>query len=226
MDNGEKEVMTIKKIMVAIDGPAASGKSTVAKLVAKELELTYIDTGSMYRAITLKAINLGINLENESEFSFVKDTLFEFINGELYMDGVNIYNKIRTHKISNNVSLVSSYLSVRQECVKIQQRIAHKESVVMDGRDIGTVVLPDADFKIFLVASIETRAQRRYLDNLKRGLKSDIEVLKEKIAERDHFDSTREHSPLKPANDAFIIDTSDLNIDQVVALITNRIRGI
>jgi cytidylate kinase len=217
--------MAIRYIKIAIDGPAASGKSTVAKLVAKEFDYTYIDTGSMYRAITLKAIRLNKDLEDEASFGFVKDTSFEFKDGHLFMDDEDVNGEIRTHKISNNVSVVSSYLSVRQECVTIQREIAKTENIVMDGRDIGTVVLQDADFKFYLTASIETRANRRYEDNLKRGIKSDINILREKIAARDAFDSSREHSPLKPAEDAIIIDTSDLDISQVVALITNRIRG-
>lgn len=212
-------------IKIAIDGPAASGKSTIAKLIASELEYTYIDTGAMYRAITLKALNLNIDIETESNFSFVKDTTFEFVDGNLYMDGKNISDQIRTHKISNNVSLVSSYLSVREECVQIQRKMAENSNVIMDGRDIGTKVLKNADFKFFLTASIEKRAERRYQDNLNRGIESDLEILKEKIAQRDHFDSNRKHSPLKPAEDAIIIDTSDLDIEQVVALITNKIRG-
>lgn len=213
-------------IRIAIDGPAASGKSTIAKLVAKEFKYDYIDTGSMYRAITLKALKLGINIEKESEFDFVEHTTFEFKDGHLIMDGVDVSGKIRKHKVSNNVSLVSSYLSVRNSCVRIQQKIAENTNVVMDGRDIGTKVLTDADFKFFLTASIEKRAERRYQDNIKRGLDSDLEILKEKIAQRDHFDSNRKHSPLKPADDAIIIDTSELTIEQVVALITNKIRGI
>jgi cytidylate kinase len=217
--------MDIRNLQIAIDGPAASGKSTVATIVAKELGFTHIDTGSMYRAITLEALNRKIDIEDEANFDFVKDLSFEFINDHLYMNGVDVSKDIREHIISNNVSLVSSYFSIRKECVKFQRLIAERENTVMDGRDIGTVVLPDADFKFFLVASIEKRAKRRFEDNLKRGIKSNIEIIKEKIAERDHFDSNRKHSPLKPAEDAFIIDTSDLTIEQVVALITKRIRG-
>ncbi len=218
-------MMDIRNLQIAIDGPAASGKSTVATIVAKELGFTHIDTGSMYRAITLEALNRKIDIEDEANFDFVKDLSFEFINDHLYMNGVDVSKDIREHIISNNVSLVSSYFSIRKECVKFQRLIAERENTVMDGRDIGTVVLPDADFKFFLVASIEKRAKRRFEDNLKRGIKSNIEIIKEKIAERDHFDSNRKHSPLKPAEDAFIIDTSDLTIEQVVALITKRIRG-
>ena len=220
-----KEVMDIRNIQIAIDGPAASGKSTVATIVANKLGYTHIDTGSMYRAITLVALEQEIDINDESNFGFVKDLTFAFIDDRLHMNGRDVSKDIRKHNVSNNVSLVSSYISVRKECVKFQRTIAEREDTVMDGRDIGTVVLPDADFKFFLVASIEKRARRRYEDNLKRGIQSDIEIIKEKIAARDHFDSNRKHSPLKPADDAFIIDTSDLTIEQVVALITKRIRG-
>ena len=182
--------MDIRNMQIAIDGPAASGKSTVAKIVAKNLDYTYIDTGSMYRAITLVALEQNIDINDESNFDFVKDLEFEFINGHLHMDGRDVSKDIRRHKVSNNVSLVSSYISIRSECVKFQRRIASEDNIVMDGRDIGTVVLKDADYKFFLVASIETRAQRRYEDNVKRSIKSDIEIIKEKIAARDHFENT------------------------------------
>ena len=216
----------MNNIKIAIDGPAASGKSTIAKLIAEQLNFTHIDSGSMYRAVTLKALALDLDLEYESNFEFVKSTKFEFINDHLYMDDVDISKEIRQHIISNNVSLVSSYLSVRNECVRIQREIAELSNVVMDGRDIGYIVLPDAQFKFFLTASIDRRAKRRHKDNLNRGIKSNLEILKEKIAERDTFDSSREHSPLKPADDAFIIDTSNLSIEQVVALITNKIKEV
>lgn len=211
-------------IQIAIDGPAGAGKSTIAKLIAKELNYVYIDTGAMYRAITLKAIKQNINLQDEEAFKAILDTKFQFIDGHLHMDDIDVSDQIRTHKVSNNVSLVSSYLSVRKQCVKIQREIAQSNNIVMDGRDIGYKVLPNADFKFFLTASIEERAQRRYKDNKKRGIKSDFEILKQKIAERDHLDSTREHSPLKPANDAIILDTSHLSIEQVVETITNTIK--
>lgn len=220
-----KEVMDIRNIQIAIDGPAASGKSTVATIVANNLGYTHIDTGSMYRAITLVALEQEIDINDEANFGFVKDLTFAFIDDRLHMNGRDVSKDIRKHKVSNNVSLVSSYIRVRKECVKFQRTIAEREDTVMDGRDIGTVVLPDADYKFFLVASIEKRATRRYEDNSKRGIQSDINIIKEKIATRDHFDSNRKHSPLKPADDAFIIDTSDLTIEQVVALITKRIRG-
>lgn len=214
----------MKYIQIAIDGPAGAGKSTIAKLVAKELDFTYIDTGAMYRAITLKAIENNIDLNDESQFDFVYKTNYEFKNGHLFIDGMDISTKIRNHIVSNNVSLVSSYLTVRNELVKVQQEMAKSNNIVMDGRDIGYIVLPNADFKFFLTASIEERARRRMLDNEKRGISTDLERLKSEIARRDYLDTTREHSPLKPADDAVIIDTSHLSIDEVVSSITLRIR--
>jgi len=216
----------MRNIQIAVDGPAGAGKSTIAKLIAKKLGFTYIDTGAMYRAITLKALRLHINLENEDEFSFVKHTTFSFQDGLLFMDGEDVSGEIRKHKVSNNVSLVSSYLSVRQECVRLQQSIANEHSVVMDGRDIGYKVLPNANIKFYLTASIDKRAERRYQEFVEKGIDSDLDILKQKIAERDHFDSTRQHSPLRPADDAILIDTSDLTIEQVVELMTNKIKEV
>lgn len=216
----------MKYVQVAIDGPAGAGKSTIAKLVAKGLHYTYIDTGAMYRAVTLKAIENNIDLEDESKFDFIYHTTFEFVDDHLYMDGVNISERVRNHDVSNNVSLVSSYLSVREELVKVQQKMALVDNVVMDGRDIGYIVLPNAKFKFFLTASIEERAKRRHIDNENRGITSDFDVLKTEIARRDYLDTTREHSPLKAADDAIIIDTSDLTVQEVIASITLRIREV
>ena len=204
-------------MQVAVDGPAASGKSTIAKQTAFALGFTYIDTGAMYRAVTLKAIRRKLNLTVESSFSFVPDTQFQFDHGHIWMDGEDVTHHVRETDISNNVSLVSSYLSVREHLVAIQQKMAEHTNVVMDGRDIGTKVLPDADVKIFLTASIEERAKRRHLDNLSRGIASDLDALKEDIARRDDFDTHRQHSPLMAAQDAIIIDTSHMTIDDVVA---------
>lgn len=216
----------MKFLQIALDGPAGAGKSTIAKIVSERLNYIYIDTGAMYRAITLKAIENNINLDNESAFNFINETDFTFINGTLFMDGKDISERIREHDVSNNVSKVSSYLSVRESLVKAQQDMARDNNVVMDGRDIGTVVLKDAPLKFFITASIETRAERRHLDNLNRGLKSDLDLLIEEIEARDLYDSTRKHSPLKPADDAKIIDTSKMTLEEVVALITLRIREV
>ena len=215
---------TMKHIQIAIDGPAGAGKSTIAKLIAKNLNYVYIDTGAMYRAITLKAMNLNIDLEDENLFEFVKKTRFKFIDHKLFMDGIDVSGEIRETKVSNHVSLVSSHLSVRQDLVRMQQKMAKRHSVVMDGRDIGYKVLPDANFKFFLTASINKRAERRHLDNLERKIESDIFTIEIEIERRDYLDTTRKHSPLKAAKDALKVDTSDLNIEEVVALITKTVR--
>jgi cytidylate kinase len=209
---------------IAIDGPAGAGKSTIAKLVASELGFIYIDTGAMYRAITLKALRLNIDLTDESAFHFVYETNFSFEDGTLFMDGENVSRAIREDNVSNNVSLVASYISVRQKLVKMQQKLAENKDVVMDGRDIGYHVLPNAEYKYYLTASIEKRAERRFYDNLARGIKSDMDTIKEEVKRRDHFDSTREHTPLKKADDAKVIDTSHLTIEQVVKLIIQNVR--
>lgn len=211
-------------IQIAIDGPAGAGKSTIAKLLAEKLGFIYIDSGAMYRAITLKAMKLGIDLEDESAYDFVDDTKFTFVNGTLYMDEVDVSHDIRLTTVSNNVSLVSSFYHVRVELVKAQQELALQHNVVMDGRDIGYKVLPNATFKFYLTASISQRAKRRYYDNVARGIISDLSIIEKEIERRDHLDTTRIHSPLKAAEDAIVIDTSDLTIDQVVTLLTDKVR--
>jgi cytidylate kinase len=211
-------------IQIAVDGPAGAGKSTIAKLIAKELNYIYVDTGAMYRAITLKAIKLHIDLSDDTKYDFIDDTKFEFIDDLLYMDDTNVEHEIREAIITNNVSLVSSHLSVRERLVQRQFDMAQNNNVVMDGRDIGYKVLPNARFKFFLTASIEERANRRHKENVSRNIKSDIHVIEEEIKRRDHFDQTRKHSPLRPADDAEIIDTSHLTINEVVSLITEKIR--
>ena len=210
-------------IQIAIDGPAGAGKSTIAKLIAEHLNYIYIDSGAMYRAITLKAINLGIDLEDERKYNFVKETEFTFLNGTLFMDGIDVSHDIRENNVSNNVSLVSSYYFVREELVRSQQELAKNHNVVMDGRDIGYKVLPDAKYKFYLTASIVKRAERRFLDNNERKIESDLRGLEREIRRRDFLDTTRKHSPLKAADDAVIIDTSELTINQVVKLITDKI---
>lgn len=207
---------------LAIDGPAGAGKSTIAKLLAKKLNYTYIDTGAMYRATTFKALNLGIDLEDPESFTFLNDTDFEFIQGELYMDGQNMSKLNRTKDVSDNVSLVSSHIPVRNKLVELQQDIAKNNHVVMDGRDIGTVVLTHANLKVFLTASVKVRAQRRYEELKSIGHQITVEEIEQDIIKRDAYDSSRSYNPLKKADDAIEIDTSDKDIYQVVDLLYKK----
>ncbi len=207
---------------LAIDGPAGAGKSTVAKNLAKMLNYTYIDTGAMYRATTYKALSLEIDLENPDAFDFLDSTNFNFLAGELYMDSVNMTSLNRLKEVSDNVSLVSSHIPVRNKLVMLQQEIANENNVVMDGRDIGTVVLKNADLKVFLTASVEVRAKRRYEELIKLGNSISLHDLEEDIKRRDLYDSTRAYNPLKQADDAIYIDTSDKNIDEVSELLYKK----
>ena len=209
---------------IAIDGPAASGKSTVAKNLAKTLNYTYIDTGAMYRATTYKAISLGIDLEDPFAYDFLDTTEFVFKDGELYMDNLNMSVLNRLKAVADNVSLVASHRPVRNKLVELQQNIAKQSDVVMDGRDIGTVVLKTADLKIFMVASVEVRAERRYNELNKLGLKhtQTLSELVEDIQRRDEYDSSRVYNPLRKADDAEIVDTSDISIGEVTGLLYEK----
>jgi cytidylate kinase len=211
----------IKKISIAIDGPAAAGKSTVAKQVAEHLSYIYIDTGAMYRAITYKALTKEIDVHNEEQLSAVlAETtigLQPSSSGQLvYLDGFDVNEEIRSNAVTNNVSFVAKHRLVREEMVRRQQNMANDGGVVMDGRDIGTQVLPHAEVKVFLLASVEERARRRHDENVKRGYESDLEQLIREIEQRDKMDSEREVSPLVKAEDAIEIDTTSLSILQVV----------
>ncbi|EPD53189.1 (d)CMP kinase [Paenisporosarcina sp. FSL H8-0542] len=206
-------------IQIAIDGPAAAGKSTIAKLAAEELGYTYIDTGAMYRAITYKAIEHHIDLESEEELTgLLLDTEIDLkpsYNRQLvYLDGEDVSDAIRSNVVTSLVSAVSAHAALREEMVKRQQKMAENGGVVMDGRDIGTHVLVDAELKIFMSASVDERAKRRQLDNEQRGIKSNVDQLKEEIEARDKFDSEREASPLVQAVDAIYLDTTHLNIQE------------
>lgn len=202
----------MKHYALAIDGPAGAGKSTVAKMVAQRLGYTYIDTGAMYRATTYKALKLKIDLNDPTAFSFLDETVMEFKNGILFLDGIDVTQKIRTNQVSNNVSVVASHIPVRNKLVEIQQAIAQSNNVVMDGRDIGTIVLPHADLKIYMTASVEERARRRHEENVSIGIESDYDKLIKEIERRDRIDSSRAYNPLKQAQDAIYLDTSDLDI--------------
>ncbi|MBI9009478.1 MAG: (d)CMP kinase [Tenericutes bacterium] len=210
---------------IAIDGPAASGKSTVAKELAKKLDYIYIDTGAMYRATTYKALSIGVDLSNPYAYSFLDTTEFVFKFGELFMDGVNMTVLNRRKEVSDNVSLVASHVPVRNKLVMLQQNIAKQNNVVMDGRDIGTVVLKNADVKYFMVASVEVRAERRLEELKKYGTNFTLHELMDDIKRRDDYDSSREYNPLKQANDAILIDTSEISIKEAVALIYNKFKS-
>ncbi|MCF7926122.1 MAG: (d)CMP kinase [Candidatus Izimaplasma sp.] len=216
----------MKTTQIAIDGPAGAGKSTIAKMVAKELSFQYLDTGAMYRAVTYFAIEENINLKDPNSFRFVKDLTFDFKHNHIFLNGKDITNKVRTHQVSNNVSDVAAIKLVRQYLVEKQREIAEAKDIVMDGRDIGTKVLKNADYKFFLTASIEQRAKRRYNENLEKGIDTDFDKLVQEIKRRDDIDSNRKINPLRPADDAVIIDTSSLNQNQVLQLITDKIRGV
>ncbi|PFA70018.1 cytidylate kinase [Bacillus sp. AFS015802] len=211
----------LKKLRIAIDGPAAAGKSTVAKIVAGKLSYLYIDTGAMYRSLTYKALTNNVDLHNESELNhLLSETTIELEPSEegqlVFLDGKDVTDEIRQASVTNSVSHVAVHSRVREEMVKRQQLLAKEGAVVMDGRDIGTHVIPDAEIKVFLLASVDERAQRRHEENLSKGYPTDLEQLKEEIARRDKIDSEREIAPLKKAGDATEIDTTSLSISEVV----------
>lgn len=213
--------VTYSNLKIAIDGPASSGKSTIAKLLAEEYNLVYVDTGAMYRALTFQALKTEKKVDREGELiDLLKDlkiTFKRFGSEQLvFLNGQDVTNEIRQNDVTNNVSMVSSFEKVREELVERQREIAADTGVVMDGRDIGTVVLPKADVKIFLVASVEERALRRHLENQEKGIESNLEKLKEEIIARDTFDSNRKVSPLKQAEDAILLDTTSQTIVEVV----------
>ncbi len=214
---------------VAIDGPASAGKSTIAKILATNLQYVYVDTGAMYRAITLAAKNAGVNYDDEAGVVDLLPTIaLRFEPGtpvqRVFLNDQEVTDAIRSTEITNNVSLVSSYAAVRNDLVARQRDMAASQNVIMDGRDIGTTVLPDAPVKIFLIASVDERAQRRYQENLAKGMSVDLVTLKAEIQARDYKDSHREISPLVQADDAILVDTTGHNIDEVVAIITNIIK--
>ncbi|KAF1298089.1 cytidylate kinase [Enterococcus sp. JM4C] len=219
----------MKNISLAIDGPASSGKSTVAKLLAKEFQFIYTDTGAMYRSLTYLAITHNVQLTDEAGLvDLIKTYPISFKqteNGQLvFVDSKEVTEAIRQPEVTNAVSEVAAHAQVRKEMVARQQKIAENGGVVMDGRDIGTAVLPKAEVKIFLVASVAERAERRYKENIEKGISTDFETLQKEIQHRDHIDSTRKASPLVQAEDAVRIDTTGLSIEQVVEAIRQVIK--
>ena len=217
----------MKQIQIAIDGPASSGKSTVAKIIAKDFNYTYLDTGAMYRAATYLALRNHLT-ENDADKIVTLLETYSVSFGEqlVFVGDVDVTHPIRENEVTNNVSWVAAIPEVREKLVHLQQLIAAQGGIVMDGRDIGTVVLPDAELKIFLVASVEERAERRYKENLEKGIPADLETLKKEIAERDYKDSHREVSPLKPAADSIHFDTTGIGIAEVVKFIEEKAKKI
>lgn len=218
----------MKAIKIAIDGPASSGKSTVAKIIAKNLGYTYLDTGAMYRSATYIALTHGYT---GKEVALILEELakkpISFKKADdgsqlVFLGDEDVTLAIRQNDVTNNVSWVSALPEIREELVQQQRRIAQAGGIIMDGRDIGTVVLPDAELKIFLIASVEERAERRYKENLEKGIESDFETLKEEIAARDYKDSHRKVSPLKAADDALVFDTTGISIEGVVKFIQEK----
>lgn len=206
---------------VAIDGPAGAGKSTIAKLVAKELSFIYVDTGAMYRAIALHLLRKGVDEKDAQEIEREcqhADISIAYKDGEqqVFLNGENVTAYLRTEEVGNMASVSSAKPKVREWLLNLQREIARQNSVVMDGRDIGTTILPDAQVKIFLTASVKTRAKRRYLELKEKGCACDIEEIEKDIKERDERDMNREVSPLRQAEDAVLVDTSELDIPQVV----------
>ena len=216
-------------MQVTIDGPASSGKSTISKLIAKENHFVYLDTGAMYRVVTLAVLKNQISLDDHRAIEQLVQTIeigFSMQDGKqsVFMNGEDVTDEIRSVEVTRNVSAVSALKEVRTRLVHLQREIAENHSIIMDGRDIGTVVLPQAEIKIFLVASVEERAKRRFIENQEKGIKMSYEELVEDIRRRDHIDSTRKESPLKKAEDAIEIDTTTMTIDDVVKTVTALIQ--
>lgn len=222
----------MKSIQIAIDGPASSGKSTVAKIIAKNFGYTYLDTGAMYRAVTLLALENELTAEQVDDIlSLLAQHPISFGRAEdgqqlVFLGGRDVSRAIRDNDVTNNVSWVAALAPIREKLVELQQEIAQAGGIVMDGRDIGTVVLPQAELKIFLIASVEERALRRFKENTERGIETDLETLKEEIAARDLKDSTRAVSPLKAAEDAITFDTTGVSIEGVVQFISEKAKEI
>lgn len=214
---------------IAIDGPAGAGKSTIAKRIAEEMGFIYVDTGAMYRAMALYLIRRGIAPDDTERISGLckeADISIEYRDGEqtVLLDGENVNAYLRTEEVGNMASRSSAVPAVREKLVELQQKLAAKADVVMDGRDIGTVVLPDADVKIYLTATSAARAKRRYLELQEKGEQAELSQIEQDIIERDYRDMHREHSPLRQAEDAVLVDSSELTIDEVVERIRELCR--
>ena len=211
-------------LVIAVDGPAGAGKSTIAKIIAENLKINYIDTGAMYRAITYKCLKNNIDINNEEEVSnLAKKTNIDFKDNNIYLDGKILTDEIRTIEVSNNVSNVAKIKEVRYLMVDVQREIGKRSSVILDGRDIGSYVFPNADYKFFLIATPQERGQRRFIELSKKGYKVTLENIIKDIVKRDEIDSNREFAPLIKAKDAIEIDTTGKTIDEVVDIVISKI---
>ena len=213
---------------IAIDGPAGAGKSTIAKKIAKKLGFIYVDTGAMYRAIGLYLLEKGVNYEDEQQIGRAIQDIqiaISYRDGEqqVMLNGENVSAKIRTEEVGNMASKTSKYSVVREKLLELQRSLASSADVLMDGRDIGTCILPNADLKIFLTADAGVRAKRRYLELTEKGISCNIEDIEKDIIERDRRDTTRAIAPLKKAEDAVEVDTSHMPIDEVVDTIVSMV---
>ena len=202
-------------MIIAIDGPAGSGKSTIAKLIAEDLGLVYLDTGAMYRLVTLKALNDGILGNLDKIIKMLDNLRIDIKQNRFYLDDTNVSEEIRKPVVSENVSDIAAIREVREKMVDLQRKFSESKNVILDGRDIGTVVFPNADVKIFLIADAKERANRRYKELVSKGENVKIEEIYENILKRDKIDSTRKESPLKKADDAIEVDTTSKNIEEV-----------
>ncbi len=224
-----KLIKPMKTLVIAIDGPAASGKTTTARLLGLKLGLLPIDTGAMYRAITLKVIREGVKPGDIEDIQSILETSRieqRVEDGKIrtFLDGEDVTDEIRKPEVSNLVSIISALSIVRRKLVEIQRRLAKMGGVVVEGRDIGTVVLPNADLKVFMTANLEERARRRKKELEERGIQATLDQLIEEIRKRDEIDSHRKDSPLKPAEDAMILDTTNLSIEEQVEAILKEIK--
>ena len=214
------------KLNIAIDGPSAAGKSTISKLLASELQYAHLDTGAMYRCVAYASLQEGIDEQDEASLANLIDHMnisFDS-DGNIYINHKNVSKQIRTNEMSMRASTVSTHPLVREKLVDLQRRIAKDKGYILDGRDIGTVVLPDAEVKIYMVASVEARAKRRYKEYVEKHMEADYDEIYQDIQKRDDQDMNRKTSPLKKADDAQEIDTSDMSIEEVVSAIRNLIQ--
>ena len=212
-------------MIIAVDGPAGAGKSTISKLIAKKLNINYIDTGAMYRAVTYKCLSEGVDVKNEEAvIEVAKRTDIDFRDNNIYLDSKVVNEEIRTREVSANVSDVAKIKEVRYLMVDVQREIGTRNDVILDGRDIGSYVFPNADYKFFLVATPEERGRRRYKELCEKGFEGTLEEIIKDIEKRDEIDSNREFAPLKKADDAIEIDTTGLGIDEVVEVVVSKIK--